>query len=379
MLKKNNSSILLIISFFIFVGYYFYNFDTYDLYSNDFRKFYKPLGLIIVENFLNLSFDNISYLDFYFIPKLITGFFLKITSSEINFSILSNIANIFALFFSIYFYLKNFPLRDKNKITLIFLIIFFSYVSNWIWVFWKLADIYFLFIFSIVFFFIEKGIREKKSILIFNAIIFSIISLITKPQGIIVLPFLILGLFFTYVYKNHFFKIIIVLFFIYILIFPLLIFLFIKFDIDNFAVNSFLTGYISWNIKYTYNDFIDQFSLNKNSINLLIYFYLLILKKVVYLFTFVRETYSFKHNLFLTFYISIIYFFLIINFKYLIKKHNLFLKLTILIIFLSTILYCSLFTSSEPNRFQLFYLVPTYILVSISIEKFIRDVRFIPN
>jgi hypothetical protein len=379
MLKKNNSSILLIISFFIFVGYYFYNFDTYDLYSNDFRKFYKPLGLIIVENFLNLSFDNIGYLDFYFIPKLITGFFLKITSSEINFSILSNIANIFALFFSIYFYLKNFPLRDKNKITLIFLIIFFSYVSNWIWVFWKLADIYFLFIFSIVFFFIEKGIREKKSILIFNAIIFSIISLITKPQGIIVLPFLILGLFFTYVYKNHFFKIIIVLFFIYILIFPLLIFLFIKFDIDNFAVNSFLTGYISWNIKYTYNDFIDQFSLNKNSINLLIYFYLLILKKVVYLFTFVRETYSFKHNLFLTFYISIIYFFLIINFKYLIKKHNLFLKLTILIIFLSTILYCSLFTSSEPNRFQLFYLVPTYILVSISIEKFIRDVRFIPN
>ncbi len=156
MLKKNNSSILLIISFFIFVGYYFYNFDTYDLYSNDFRKFYKPLGLIIVENFLNLSFDNIGYLDFYFIPKLITGFFLKITSSEINFSILSNIANIFALFFSIYFYLKNFPLRDKNKITLIFLIIFFSYVSNWIWVFWKLADIYFLFIFSIVFFFYRE-------------------------------------------------------------------------------------------------------------------------------------------------------------------------------------------------------------------------------
>ena len=229
------------------------------------------------------------------------------------------------------------------------------------------------------FFFIEKGIREKKSILIFNAIIFSIISLITKPQGIIVLPFLILGLFFTYVYKNHFFKIIIILFFIYILIFPLLIFLFIKFDIDNFAVNSFLTGYISWNIKYTYSDFIDQFSLNKNSINLLIYFYLLILKKVIYLFTFVRETYSFKHNLFLTFYISIIYFFLIINFKYLIKKYNLFLKLTILIIFLSTLLYCSLFTSSEPNRFQLFYLVPTYILVSISIEKFIRDIWFIPN
>ena len=70
------------------------------------------------------------------------------------------------------------------------------------------------------------------------------------------------------------------------------------------------------------------------------------------------------------------YFFLIINFNYLVKKYNLFLKLTILITFFATLLYCSLFTSSEPNRFQIFYLTPIYVLVSISIEKFIRDMRY---
>lgn len=177
-------------------------------------------------------------------------------------------------------------------------------------------------------------------------------------------------------YKGNFFKKIIFIFLFYLLFFPIFVFVLVNFNIENIVVKSFLTGKISWNIEYSFNQFKEQFSLNGNNLSQLIYFYFLLLKKLVYQLTFIRETYSLKHNIFLTVYISFIYFFLIINFNYLKEKCDLFLKLTTSVVFFATLLYCSLFTSSEPNRFQIFYLIPVYILASISIEKCIRDITF---
>ena len=57
---------------------------------------------------------------------------------------------------------------------------------------------------------------------------------------------------------------------------------------------------------------------------------------------------------------------------YISKKENIFTKLTFLITFLSILFHSSLGTADEPNRYQLFNLVPQYILVSISIEKFLK-------
>lgn len=313
------------------------------------------------------------------IPELITGFLLKIIPNVSNFSTITNFINIISLFLSIYFFLKSLFVKKKNIITLIFLLFFFIYVANWEWCFWKLADIYFLLVVSLVFYFLTKGIREKNLVSVIYALVFSLISLITKPNGVIILPFLATSFFLFFIYKKNFFKVIIFSFLIYLLFFPPLIFVLIKFNIDNIFVKAFLTGQISWNYLYTYNNFMEQFLFDKNTFSQLIYFYFLILKKLIYQLTFIRETYSFNHNLFLTFYILFIYFFLIINFNYLIKEYNLFFKLTILLFLFSTILYCSIFISSEPNRFQLFYLVPTYILVSISIKKFFKNIKYSYN
>ena len=375
LIEKIDSKILLALFFCIFSVIYFVNFDRYNyLFSTDFVKFYKPNGIIIIEKIINLEINEINFFSLYLIPKLITGILLKLTPNESVFSTTSNFINIIALFLSFYFFLKSLFVK-KNTITLIFLFIFFIYVANWEWCLWKLADIYFLFVFSLVFYFLANGIYNKNIISIFYGILFSLISLITKPQGVIILPFFISSLALILFYKENFFKKIIFSFLIYLLFYPLLIFFLIKFNIDNIVVKSFLTGKISWNIAYTYSQFTEQFTFAKDNYSQIIYFYFLLLKKLIYQITFIRETYSFKHNIFLTTYVLLMYFFLIINFNYLVKKYNLFLKLTILIIFFATLLYCSLFTSSEPNRFQIFYLTPIYVLVSISIEKFIRDIR----
>lgn len=376
LVEKIDSKLLLVLSFCIFSIIYFINFDKYNsFFSTDFVKFYKPNGILIIEKIINLEFSEINFFSLYLIPKLITGILLKLTPNESIFSTTSNFINIVALFLSFYFFLKSLFIKN-NTITLIFLFIFFIYVANWEWCLWKLADIYFLFVFSLVFYFLANGLYHKNIISIFYGILFSIISLITKPQGIIILPFFIASLALILFYRENFFKKIIFSFLIYLLFFPLLIFFLIKFNIDNIAVKSFLTGKISWNIAYTYSQFTEQFNFTKDNYAQIIYFYFLLSKKLIYQITFIRETYSFKHNVFLTTYVLLMYFFLIINFNYLVKKYNLFLKLTILIIFFATLLYCSLFTSSEPNRFQIFYLTPIYVLVSISIEKFIRDIRF---
>ena len=372
--NRISKSWILFFAFLIFLLFYFFNIEKYtNLFATDYRSFYNPRGLLIVQNFLDFKLDNINFLDFYFLPQFITGILLKITTNEFYFSILSNIVNILSLFFSFYFFLSTFKTKNKNRITLIFLIVFFIYKANWEWCFWKLADIYFLFIFSLFFYFLYKGISQKKFIFFLYALIFSLLSLITKPQGITTIPIFLLSIILILFYKKNFFKITFVLIVLYYITFPVLIYLGIKLNMNNLAIESFINGKISFNFNYTYENFINEFLLTQNEKTKLFYFYYLLLKKFIYQITFIRDTYSTNHNIFLTFYSLIIYFFLFINLDYLIRKYEIFIKLTIITIFFAFILYCSVFTGSEPNRFQLFYLVPFYILVSISIDKFLRS------
>ena len=70
-----------------------------ELLSNDFQYRYKPNGIMIINQILNLNFNEINFLNSYFISELITGLLLKIFSSELSFSIASNLINIILLFF----------------------------------------------------------------------------------------------------------------------------------------------------------------------------------------------------------------------------------------------------------------------------------------
>lgn len=147
-----------------------------------------------------------------------------------------------------------------------------------------------------------------------------------------------------------------------------------KMNYENYITKVFADGRISYNILYSYKNFINEFDILKDGTSELFYFYYLVFKKLIFQLTFIRETYSFRHNVFLIPYIITIYFFLIINLEHLIKKYNLFFKLTTLITFFAVLLYCSTFTGSEPNRFQLFHLVPLYMLVSISFHRFFKKI-----
>ena len=138
---------------------------------------------------------------------------------------------------------------------------------------------------------------------------------------------------------------------------------------ENIITKIFYAGRISYNITFNYNQFIEKFDFSINNFSKLIYYYYLIFMKLVYQLTFIRETYSLRHNIFLIPYVIAVYFFLVVNLGYLIKKYELFVKLTTLISFSAVLLYCTTFTGSEPNRFQLFHLVPLYLLVSVSIHK----------
>ena len=106
-MKNISKSWIIFFAFLIFLLFYFFNFEKYtNLFSTDYRVFYNPRGLLIVQNLLDFKLDDINFLNFYFLPQLITGIFLKITTNEFYFSILSNIVNIFLLFFSFYFFFK---------------------------------------------------------------------------------------------------------------------------------------------------------------------------------------------------------------------------------------------------------------------------------
>lgn len=373
---------VLLLYFLAFSLFYFSDFDKWNnKVSVDFLWRYRPNGLKLINELLNLNFNSTfftlglpegNFLNFYFLSELFTGIILKITPNWVYFSLTTNFVSIFAVFFSFYFHLKNLEIKNKNLITFISLFIFFIYIGNWDWIFWKLADYYFLFIFTLIFYFVIQAINQNKLIYLLYGLIFSLVAVFIKPNGVIAIPFFILGVFLLKYYKKSFFKIIFIFFTVYFLSLPLLIFISIKFNYTNIFANFFLAGSITGNIFYKYEDFINQFNFVKNDFTLLLYFYFLALKKLLYQLAFLRDTYSLRHNIFLFFYTLIIYFFLIINLDYLIKKYNLFFKLLVLLILLLTMLYCSTLSADESNRYQLPYLVPLYILISISACKFLK-------
>ena len=373
---------VLFLYFLAFSLFYLSDFDKWNnKVSVDFLWRYRPNGLNLINELSNLNFsstfftlklDEGNFLNFYFLSELLTGIFLKITPNWVYFSLVANYASILSLFLSYYFFLKNLSIKNKNFVTFISLFIFFIYIGNWDWIFWKLVDYYFLFIFTLIFYFIIQAINYNKSIYFFYGLIFSLVAIFIKPNGVIAIFFFILGVFLLKYYKKSFFKTIFILFAVYFLSLPLLIFISIKFNYTNIFANFFLAGNITGNIFYKYEDFINQFNFVKNDFTLLLYFYFLILKKLLYQLAFLRDTYSLRHNIFLFFYTLINYFFLIINLDYLIKKYNLFFKLTVLLILLLTMLNCSTLSADESNRYQLPYLVPLYILISISFDKFLK-------
>lgn len=375
--KRINYKTILIFSFLTFIIFYFVNLQTYNVFSTDYNLRYKPNGINLIDLIINLKFNEINILNSYLIPELVTGMLLYITPNEEYFSILSNLLNIFLLFSSFGFFFKSLISNNKKNIILIFLFTFFLYVANWQWCFWKLADIYFLFIFSLVFYFTIQIIKKKKLKYFIYAFIFSLISLFTKPQGIICLPFLFLGLVNLYNFKKfNYLELLLILFFLYFLLFPIFIYFLVAFNPQNFLkvlVNFMSKGYISATVFYSYDDFINQFLFEKNKFTEIIYYYFLFLKKIIYQITLIRETYSLNHNIFLIFYCLSIYGCIIYNFNILEKKDDIFSNLTILANLLSVLLHSSLNTADEPNRHQLFNLVPLYILSSISFLKFKRN------
>ena len=370
----------LIIFFLFFIVIYLLNFENYtNKVSTDYGARYKLYGIKIIQDIINWDFKSYFYLfgseqfafiNSYFFPELVTGFLLKISSKEVYFFIISNILNILLLFSSFYFFFKTIINKEKEAIMLIFLIFFFSYSANWIWCFWKMADIYFLFIFSLIFYYLNKGLELREIKYILYSFIFTIISLFTKPQGFAVIPFFITSIYLIYYKRNiHFYKFILISFVIYLILFPLIIFYLKKTGNINLVVTFFSEGNINGKIFYKYEEFLIGFSLQKNNLSEILYFYFLFVKKIIYQLTFIRETYSLKHNIFLFFYTLTIYFFIFINLDYFLKKKEILTKLIFLITFFSVLMHSSLNTAMDPNRHQLFNLVPIYILVSISIFK----------
>lgn len=385
-----NSNYIFLFFFLIFIGLYILNFQDYNTtFATDFRVRYKPYGQEIVNQILNLDYssnfllyggvNHHAFFNSYFIPELITGILLYVTPNEYIFSVSSNFLNMILMFFSIKFFFDTLSLKNKNQVVIIFFIFFFLYLANWVWAFWKLADIYFLFIFSLIFYFTFNSIQKKKiSYLIFSFLMICI-SFITKPQALAVIPFFFFSLIILYYGRFNFFKALAFISIIYFLIFPIFIFFLIKNDQNNFLYYFYRDGHINGIITYNYNDFLNQFSLSKNNITEVSYYYFLIIKKTIYQITFLRESYSDKHNIFLILYFLIFYFFIILNFNFLLKNYTTFCKLTLTIVIFTIFLQSSLGMSAEPNRTILFVLIPLYILFSISFQKslvlFIKGIK----
>ena len=139
------------------------------------------------------------------------------------------------------------------------------------------------------------------------------------------------------------------------------------------------SGHIYYEIYYTKSNFYDQFAISKSIVSETLYYYLLFLKKLIYQLTFIRESYSFNHNLFLIFYTSTIYILIILFINKLYKNNKQFFELTYVISILSLLFHSSIFIGGEPNRYQLFHLTPLYILVSLStiifLEKVIKNFK----
>lgn len=380
---------IFLLFFFFLLTIYIINFGDYtNTRATDYQVRYKPNGIRIISDIANLDlssnfylygFQSHGFVNHYFVSEFITGLLLFFTPSEFIFFIISNFINITLLFFAIYLFFKVIDIKNKEKVIFFFFVFFFLYIANWIWVFWKLADIYFLFIFSVVFYFLIQGIKKKNIRHIVYALIFAFMATITKPQGLIIIPFCFVSIFIFYYSKINFFKFVTIFILIYFVCYPTLIFVLIKLNYTNIATNFMLNGNISGILFYKQSEFLKEFTLLKNNFTELLYYYYLFFKKIIYQLTFLRETYSLRHNIFLVPYTLILYFFLIINLNYLLDKYGLFFKLSFLISIFSILLHSSLGTADEPNRHQLFHLIPLYILATISFNKTIQDIKYFFN
>jgi len=201
-----------LIFFSLFLLIYLLNFEAYTFREGtDFRVRYEYYGVKIINDILNLDFssnvflfgqpNHYAFFNSYFIPEIITGVLIYITPNDYIFGVLSNLLNMFLLFCSIKIFFNCLKIKNKDMVVLIFFSFFFIYLANWSWVFWKLADIYFLFIFSLIFYLLTKGIESKKSNYLLFAFFLTCISFITKPQSLAIIPFfLFLSIFLVAIY-----------------------------------------------------------------------------------------------------------------------------------------------------------------------------------
>ena len=123
--KTNQLNFLLIISFFVFIGFYLFNFDYLNNKTGtDFWRFYKPNGIIIIDQIISLDFRNIDVFNFYFLPELITGILFKISPTKLYFYLASDLLNMMLLFLSFKFFFKSLNVKNNN-VLLIFFYFFF--------------------------------------------------------------------------------------------------------------------------------------------------------------------------------------------------------------------------------------------------------------
>ena len=83
LIKKNISENFLIVLCILFIIYYILNINSLNFFSTDFQVRYKPNGINLFEKIFNLKLSEIDIFNFYFIPELLTGLFLKI-SPDLN-------------------------------------------------------------------------------------------------------------------------------------------------------------------------------------------------------------------------------------------------------------------------------------------------------
>ena len=364
-LNSSNPKIVLILLFFIFLNFYFINFDYLtNLFATDYYNRYKPNGTSLIKSIIRLNFDEIEIFNNFLIPEFITGLLLYLFSNEKTFSFVSNIMNMFFLFFSIFFFIKR--LNYKNKNLILFFLFFLIYSGNWIYCFYKLPDVIFLFCFSLIFYSLLTVFETNNKNYFFISIILALISLWIRPQGVICIS-LVLLCYCVYIFKfKNLIKFCVLIFLVYIIIFPLFIFILAKFNSSDFInkiVFNFFSGNIYFSLHYHYEEFIDDFSLTNNFFSEILYLYYLFLKKIFYQLIFIRETYSYKHNIFLIFYVGLIYWAIFFHAKNLYLRYKNFLFITLLSTVLSLLFHGSVALSAEPNRYHLFHLVPTYLLI----------------
>ena len=138
---------------------------------------------LIVRNkvlLLLLFSSTLFYVIIWFLSRSELKSILESTSS-IEFIYLYNIASDKSYFeffqynnsFSIFlFFFKKYRSKFRKKCYILFFNLFFIYIGNWEWCFWKLADVYFLFNFSLVFYFTYQTLQKKNTLLFIFFILF---------------------------------------------------------------------------------------------------------------------------------------------------------------------------------------------------------------